>query len=137
MQTPFVVRGPGEIFFLFLLLLHDICGRREGDLPMHELRRGQPARGMAAHEGGWGLPCWLTGGIGRWVIVDEGGGFLKEEEEEFSFLGFFQRKKREEKGELELRVEKTHSGGGGRGRRELSDSCPIGVSADSCPAGVP
>ena len=30
-----------------------------GDLPMHELIRGQLAEGMAAHEGGWGLPYLL------------------------------------------------------------------------------
>ena len=26
---------------------------------MHELRRGQLAKGMATHEGDWSFPCWL------------------------------------------------------------------------------
>ena len=63
---------------------------------MHELRRGQPARGMAAHEGGWGLPCWLTGGIGRWGVPERGGrGF-------FLFWGFSEEKERRKRG---VRVE--------------------------------
>ena len=88
--------GPRRFFLFSFSFCMTSVEEEMRDLPMHELRRGQPARGMAAHEGGWGLPCWLTGGIGRWVIA-------------------------EEKWELERREEKekTHSGGGGRGRREL------------------
>ena len=73
------MRGPGGSRFPLLLLLHDMCGRREGEGPSHawpEMRT--TGRGMAAHGSGWGLPCRLTRGYRKRVGAVEGRESKKE-----------------------------------------------------------